>query len=336
MKIGINFCCVLAILSADALSLNANVTVPDSVAEPGVEQMDTLVVESNGEPEINSLFQLGSNVPTHLNVAAPAKKRPWLAGAEVVAEDLLFHVLTRYLIKEDYAQISWSSIKNNFKTGLLWDNDKFETNLFSHPYQGNLYYSSARSNGLNFWESAPYALLGSSIWEWFMETQPASINDIMSTTFGGMALGETTYRLSSLALNGFVSGVALGGALCDYYQFHDRDYNMGSGYSIRLNGLFTLQRRFGIYLGFENYHIFTWKGYEHKDYENMNPHYLDAQGAVGDARLQMMNLRGSFAISPKVGISAETAWCRRKSHYKYFPDVLSDTFEFRLMFSYHI
>ena len=72
------------------------------------------------------------------------------------------------------------------------------------------------------------------------------------------------------------------------------------------------------------------------DYENMNPHYLDAQGAVGDARLQMMNLRGSFAISPKVGISAETAWCRRKSHYKYFPDVLSDTFEFRLMFSYHI
>ena len=60
MKIGINFCCVLAILSADALSLNANVTVPDSVAEPGVEQMDTLVVESNGEPEINSLFQLGS------------------------------------------------------------------------------------------------------------------------------------------------------------------------------------------------------------------------------------------------------------------------------------
>ena len=123
-----------------------------------------------------------------------------------MAEDLLFHVLTRYLIKEDYAQISWSSIKNNFKTGLLWDNDKFETNLFSHPYQGNLYYSSARSNGLNFWESAPYALLGSSIWEWFMETQPASINDIMSTTFGGMALGETTYRLSSLVLNGQARG----------------------------------------------------------------------------------------------------------------------------------
>ena len=99
MKIGINFCCVLAILSADALSLNANVTVPDSVAEPGVEQMDTLVVESNGEPEINSLFQLGSNVPTHLNVAAPAKKRPWLAGAEVVGKIFCFMCLPDILLK---------------------------------------------------------------------------------------------------------------------------------------------------------------------------------------------------------------------------------------------
>ena len=39
-----------------------------------------------------------------------------------------------------------------------------------------------------------------------METQPASINDIMSTTFGGMALEETTYRLSSLVLNGQARG----------------------------------------------------------------------------------------------------------------------------------
>ena len=80
MKIGINFCCVLAILSADAPSLNANVTVPDSVAEPGVEQMDTLVVESKGEPEINSLFQLGSNVPNAFQMWLHRQKnvRGWL------------------------------------------------------------------------------------------------------------------------------------------------------------------------------------------------------------------------------------------------------------------
>ncbi len=50
----------------------------------------------------------------------------------------------------------------------------------------------------------------------------------MAPVFLRMKLHEN----NTLALNGFVSGVALGGALCDYYQFHDRDYNMGSGYSI--------------------------------------------------------------------------------------------------------
>ena len=141
-----------------------------------------------------------------LDVAAPPRKRPWLSGVEVVGTNLLFHVITRYIIHEDYAQITWSSIKNNFKTGFLWDNDKFNTNLFFHPYQGGLYYNCARSNGLNFWESAPYALFGSSIWELFLELQPPSTNDIISTTLGGMAMGEVSHRLSSLVLNGQARG----------------------------------------------------------------------------------------------------------------------------------
>ena len=451
------------------------------------------------------------------------KKHPWRAAAETFGMNVGVWAFDRYVMNEDFAKISIGSIRRNIKHGFVWDNDQFSTNLFAHPYHGNLYFNAARSNGLTFWESAPYAFAGSLMWEIAAEVEPPAINDLMATTLGGIALGEVTHRMSSLILDDskrgfsrftreflgtlicpmrglnrmitgemwkvkrshykyhdydripvhfsigagdryladdnylfrgehnpylefrvqygdafdkvndgpydyftaratfglsgnqplisqinlmgklwgvplktttgmemmfgifqhfnyfdseevidgsgripykiseaasvgpgmiykfprmnslvnleqrvFLSAILLGGSLTDYYNVIDRNYNMGSGYSIRLNGLFTLQRRFGIYLGFENYHIFTWKGYEHKDYENMNPHYLDAQGAVGDARLQMMNLRGSFAISPKVGISAETAWCRRKSHYKYFPDVLSDTFEFRLMFSYHI
>ena len=65
---------------------------------------------------------------------------------------------------------------------------------------------------------------------------------------------------NSLSLNGFLSGIVLGGSLSDYFQFHDRDYNMGSGYSVRVNGLFSLRQKLGLYLAFENYHIFTWKG----------------------------------------------------------------------------
>ena len=75
-----------------------------------------------------------------LDIAGPPKKRPWLSGVEVVGTNLLFHVITRYIIHEDYAQITWSSIKNNFKTGFLWDNDKFNTNLYrtaeQNPFLG--------------------------------------------------------------------------------------------------------------------------------------------------------------------------------------------------------
>ena len=139
-----------------------------------------------------------------------------------------------------------------------------------------------------------------------------------------------------LQLNGFLSGIILGGSLSDYFQFHDRDYNLGSGYSVRVNGLFSLRQRFGLYLAFENYHIFTWKGYEHKDYENIDQNYLNAQGDVGNARLQRLNFRASFSLLPQLSLAAETDWYRRKTHYKYHPDVRSDTVEFRLMLSYHI
>ena len=36
------------------------------------------------------------------------------------------------------------------------------------------------------------------MWEFFMETEPPSINDMLATSFGGIELGEITYRLSDL------------------------------------------------------------------------------------------------------------------------------------------
>jgi hypothetical protein len=83
----------------------------------------------------------------------------------------------------------------------VWDNDYFITNLFAHPYHGNLYYNSARSNGLSFWASTPFALGGSLMWEMFGETEPPAINDVLATTIGGIAIGEVTHRLSDAILD---------------------------------------------------------------------------------------------------------------------------------------
>lgn len=447
-------------------------------------------------------------------------KHPWKGIVEVGSANLLFHLLTRYAANKDYARISWHSIKNNFETGFLWDNDKFETNLFYHPYQGGLYFNCARSNGLNFWQSAPYAFSGSLVWEMMMETQPPSTNDIIATSLGGIGLGEVSHRLSSLVLDGrctgmervireiagavidpvrganrlisgdswhpgdryvdreatipfslqygigyrylketgktdkrynsmacadftliynnpfdiegrqpfeyfsaqfafnysgrqpflgtvkfnaviwghshdyhsgqemfwgifqnynyynsealkrgsedipfriaetvsygpgmmvrfpfplakgsltltgFTSGILLGGSLSEYYKFQERDYNMGSGYSLRCDALLVFYRKFGLYAAMENYRIFTWKGYEKKDYEHIDPNYLNAQGARGNALLRVVTLRGSFNLYRDICLSAQVGWYRRNSHYKYFPDVHSHAFDARLMVSY--
>jgi len=132
---------------------------------------------------------------------APADKHPWIAAAEVTGINALVHCFDRFVMNEEFAQVNLHTIHHNLKNGFVWDNDQFSTNLFAHPYHGSLYFNAARSNGLNFWASAPYALGGSLMWELFGEIEPPAINDLMATTFGGIAIGEVTHRLSDLLLN---------------------------------------------------------------------------------------------------------------------------------------
>lgn len=129
------------------------------------------------------------------------KKHPWKAAWQTFGINAGIWAFDRYALQADFAKISFHTIKENLKTGFVWDNDQFSTNLFAHPYHGNLYFNTARSNGLNFWESTPYALGGSLMWEIVAENEPPSINDLIATTVGGIALGEFTYRMSSLVLD---------------------------------------------------------------------------------------------------------------------------------------
>lgn len=138
---------------------------------------------------------------TDSTMALPTKKHPWNALAEMTGINVGVQLFDRYVIKSDFAQTTLNSLKRNFTDGLVWDNDFFITNLFLHPYHGNLYFNAARTNGLTFWESAPYALGGSLMWEFLGETEPPAINDLIATSCGGMAIGEMTHRLSLTMLD---------------------------------------------------------------------------------------------------------------------------------------
>lgn len=129
------------------------------------------------------------------------KKRPWRAAIETFGLNVGVWAFDRYVMNEDFAHISMRTVSHNIKNGFVWDNDQFSTNLFAHPYHGGLYFNTARCNGLSFWESAPYALCGSLMWETCAEIEPPAINDLMATTIGGIALGEVTHKVSALVLD---------------------------------------------------------------------------------------------------------------------------------------
>ena len=72
----------------------------------------------------------------------------------------------------------------------VFDIDPFNTNQFQHPFQGATMYGFARSSGHGFWPSLVYSNVGSFIWKMAGETDPPSINDIITTGQAGGVPGE--------------------------------------------------------------------------------------------------------------------------------------------------
>ncbi len=449
------------------------------------------------------------------------KKHPWKAALEAFAINVGVQCFDQFVMNEDFAKISFHSIKNNLKTGFVWDNDQFSTNLFAHPYHGGLYFNAARTHGMNFWESVPYSFCGSLMWETTCEIEPPAINDLMATTFGGVCIGEVTYRISNLvyddrlrgfprfwreflgtlicpikglnriisgdawrvrgkyykyhdyerspidfaiaggyrylADNGglfrgegtpyirlnlaygdpfdkdtnkpydyftadvnfglssnqplitgihllgrlwsvpvtlskemeaefgifqhfnyydsqpvkdgtslvpyriseaasvgpgviyrfpqvgnltkleqrfFVDAILLGGSLSDYYRIIDRDYNMGSGYSVKASSLMEFGKLGSFSFGADYYRIFTWKGYEQKDWEHGDPLYLNAQGDKGNASLLVLNARFLLALSGHLRLDMNVSNYWRYTYYKYHDNVNSKTFDLSIGLQY--
>jgi len=463
----------------------------------------------------------GSHLTDSLHMRSASGKRYWQAAAEVTGINVFVQLFDRYPLNKDYAQTDFADIKDNFRRGFVWDNDGFSTNLSAHPYHGNLYFNAARSNGLSFWESAPYAMGGSLMWEFLGEKEPPAINDLMATTMGGIALGEVTHRVSHMILNDsqrgmnrfwrefaatvvnpiqglhriisgdawrirhtdylyydrealpydlalstgtrylsdmgalmrgewnpyisifleygdplsdkhqkpydffsiettiglsgnqplfnrihllgrlwgrqfetngsiaevglyqhfnyynseavkdgsdvtpyriseaasvgpglimrfpetgvltrleqrlFLSGILLGGSKSDYYHVVDRDYNMGSGFSVKTKTHMEM-RNFGRFILRANlFRLYTWKGYEEKDLSTVNPTYLNVQGDKGNARLIEINPMWEFDFKNSMSATIGTSWFYRNTHYRYFDNVTSRTFEVKAGVAWH-
>lgn len=161
-----------------------------------------LIVTDFAYPQLAIRRRIATPKPADsLDIAFYAPKHGLRAGTMVFGINMGVWAFDRYIRKADFAYINMHTIRDNVKHGFVWDNDAMGTNMFMHPYHGNLYYNSARSNGYNYWQSGLFAFGGSFMWEMFMENEYPSTNDIIATPIGGMALGEVTYRMSDLILD---------------------------------------------------------------------------------------------------------------------------------------
>jgi len=136
------------------------------------------------------------------------KKYPvWKPALEVFGENLLLNLLDRSVLKLEFAKVDIHSWKRTVNAGFPWgpgwewDQDRFGNNFLSHPMMGNFYFNAARSQGYNFWESAPIVFAGSYMWKIFGETGTPEREDLINTTFDGILLGEILYRVSSNILD---------------------------------------------------------------------------------------------------------------------------------------
>lgn len=454
-------------------------------------------------------------------------KKNWLRTAAMIfTVNAFVQRFDAWVLNEEFAQISIHSVKNNFKNAFVWDNDNFNTNLFAHPYHGNLYFNSARSNGLTYFEAFPCAVAGSLMWEFFGEITPPAINDLMATSIGGTCIGEITFRISNLfyddrergfsrflrelggalvspmkgfkrVLTGeawkvkkrnylyhdysripvsysisvgsryladdhalfrgehnpylelgmeygdpydneenkpfsffrsnicmgfssnqplinrlnllgriwgapvadtkkfeadfgifqhfnfynseavkdgtdlipyriseaasvgpgliyrfpalqermnleqriFISGILLGGSLSDYLNIQERDYNMGSGFSAKIQTRMDLWKVGYMHIDANYFHIFTWKGYDRNDWigkEGFELDYTNAQGDPGNTRMLAFNANFGLYLSRHLSFDLRSSYFMRRAHYRDFEDVDARTFELRAGLTYKL
>ena len=179
-------------LSTDTASIGdtLSIEVPSSTTHPllTTEASDTILV-------------------TEARDSLTTKVRPWKALGETFAVNAVTHGFARFLLNFDYAQTTLSTIRNNFKAGFAWDVVFFYMNHVGHTYQGSVYFNTGRFNGLTFWQSIPYTVLGSLTWEFLGETEQPSINDVVTTVFSGTLMGEVSNRMVRLVINDREKGV---------------------------------------------------------------------------------------------------------------------------------
>jgi hypothetical protein len=215
-------------------SERVKITPQDTNIKVLVVPIDTnskkILVKDTSAHEANQYTGLLNDDPVY------NKKEPFTSPMlKVMIENAVLLGIDRYILGYDFSRVGFNSWSHSFKTGWEWDEDRFAVNFFLHPYTGGNYFIAGRSSGYNYWESIPFALEGSILWEYLGENTLPSYNDVVNTTVNGVFGGEVLYRLTSNILDDRTTGTErfgreLAAAILSPMRFFTRLVNGKVGY----------------------------------------------------------------------------------------------------------
>lgn len=176
---------------------------------------------------------------------------------------------------------------------------------------------------------------------------PASIG-------GGLTLQHTECNRWRLDAYAHVNAVILGGILSDFYRFYHRNYNWGSGFSLKGGFNFNMPRkRFNAGADARFFRLYTWDGYRDQgNFTGPDGRPLNIQGDRSNGSFFNLNIHANYRIFTRLYATLSFDWYRRYSHYPDIslrftdqygnmsgtdgPIITSDQLGLKLMLTYHL
>ena len=197
--------CLIVSLAIPAVGLAQQAQIPPGGTSGDSTTLDDLAFIDGTPVDTDSTSGLASVDTLTLDSewVAPPTNVPRALGGIAIANVLAVGINVLWRDEPSTRPGSWW---DNIQGGWEWDTNPIRVNYFEHPWAGAVYYNIARANGLSFYAALPATAAGSLFWELFGEPRPPATNDVITTTVGGIALGEPLRRLSLIVLDNQASG----------------------------------------------------------------------------------------------------------------------------------
>ena len=134
------------------------------------------------------------------------------------------------------------------------------------------------------------------------------------------------------------NAILLGASLSDYYRGDERNYNFGSGYSIKELLSFSYKNRFSLTFNTFFSQLITWRGYDsNTDFTHFTPMDYEKLNVQGDKSIAYYTILKSiigYDFNAHWGISYQRFDFFRKTNYAYLPDFKTTTSDTRVTVSY--